>query len=166
MKVTSYIILTLIIISQFASNVLYSYLRYEIRQEAKLVMKSSDSPELVRFFEFDEKELQKVNFIHSKEFMYLGNMFDIISKYSYNGITFIKCIIDYKEKAFLASYIANHSETNSINLLSLMTYIPYFLYDVFELDGLILEKKIIPSLYFTPKLLLVTIPIISPPPIF
>lgn len=127
-------------------------------------MKSSDTPELVKFFEFNESEFEKVHFIHSKEFMYLGNMYDIVSKRSRDGITYIKCIIDYKEKAFLASYIANHSDFNSINLLSLMTYIPYYLYNIFELDGLIFEKKVIPSIIFCPNILTLFLQISTPPP--
>lgn len=92
-----------------------------------------------------EKEIQ---FIHSKEFKYRGNMYDIISKSIEGDYTIYKVINDTKEKSLIDKFLSKNDNDHklssiiNIKLLSSFTFISLVpLINTFRLEskGSVLE---------------------------
>lgn len=127
-------------------------------------MKKTTNPNLLRIFRFTELEYKKVYFFHSKEFSYNGNMYDVISQKKIEGIIIIKCIIDYKEKEFLLSYVNNHKDFKITKALWLLSFITFFNIQTKSIKNLFYYRILkIPGRY-SPETLLNIIEKIDPPP--
>lgn len=61
----------------------------------------------------------KINFIHSKEFIYEGKLFDILDKKVEKGKTVYYCYHDKEEEKAAKNHKENQSKKNSINLTGL-----------------------------------------------
>ncbi len=78
--------------------------QFEVRKEIKHLIKSG-APDSLRFdFYLDELEnnFSKVTWIHSKEFRYKGEMYDILDWKKEKGRIVLKCIHDVKESGLFA----------------------------------------------------------------
>lgn len=78
--------------------------QYQIRKEMKAVLKAGAPDSLHHYFYLDDIEAvpKDITWIHSKEFRYRGNMYDIISRTEENGRVLLHCIRDVKESGLFA----------------------------------------------------------------
>lgn len=154
----------MLISSLLLPNLLFFYLRYEIRQEAKKEMKQSTNPLLINDFKFDNSEFKKLHFIHSKEFVYNGDMYDVISIAKKGLSTHIRCIIDHKEKAFLSNYINNHKDFRFLQLINIFNFLSFYLVNYNTIDNLTNYKNLKYEISYTLSIILQSFDIITPPP--
>lgn len=139
-------------------------MRYEIRQEAKKEMKQSTNPLLIKTLKFDNSELRKLHFIHSKEFVYNGNMYDVISITKTVTSTHIRCIIDHKEKAFLSRYINSHKDFKFLKLINIFNFLSFYFVNYNTIDNLANYKNLKYDISNTLSIILQSLDIITPPP--
>lgn len=78
--------------------------QYQVRKEMKQLIKTGAPDSLKYDFYLDELEADPsaITWIHSKEFRYHGEMYDIIERQEVNGRVLLKCIHDVKESGLFA----------------------------------------------------------------
>ena len=152
----------------------YFYIRYQakqVRREVKhQLMEGIDKEELV-LLSFSQDEEKQLKWKHAKEFEYKGEMYDIVSRETTEGITHYWCWWDYEETKLnkslskLVNQILGKRQDHQQkqNLLVRLYKSLYFKSSYFlPVDNAITEEKnnnwlpnLYQSLYLSPK---------SPPP--
>lgn len=154
----------MIVSSLLMPNLLFFYLRYEIRQEAKREMKQSTNPLLIKDLKFENSEFKQLHFIHSKEFVYNGNMYDVIRIAKVGARVYIRCIIDHKEKAFLANYINNHKDFRWLKLINIFNFLSLYYDKQQSFDKLMYFYKLELTNSKEVSIILQILEIFTPPP--
>ncbi len=70
-----------------------------------------------------QSETAKLNFIHSREFIYQGRLFDILDKKVENGKTLYYCYLDKEEEKAAKSHSENQKKKNSVNIAGFLNYL-------------------------------------------
>lgn len=99
--------LILVVSMAFAFSVylgMFKIRQYSIRQDVKNLIKNGAPDSLKYDFYLDELESDPagVTWIHSKEFRYKGEMYDILDQSTVNGRVLLHCIHDVKESGLFA----------------------------------------------------------------
>ncbi|MBU2018043.1 MAG: hypothetical protein KJ941_00235 [Bacteroidetes bacterium] len=91
------------------------------------------------YFTFDAVQKSEIQWIHSKEFVFKGKMYDILNRSNENGNLSVVCIEDSYEKELIRKYAEEHSDQNpfgqSVMKKLSLDYIP------FQLSAFLLETK-------------------------
>jgi len=101
--------------------VVFKHYQYKIRKEVKRkIKKGVEEKDLVLLKipkNLEESNNQKFNRIHSKEFSYLGEMYDIVRQAEYADTTYYWCIWDKEETALFAQLEDNFNKIWNTNPL-------------------------------------------------
>jgi len=83
---------------------LFKVKQYKARKEIKAIIKAGVPDSLRVNFYLDEIQSDSKSFvwIHSKEFRYQGQMYDVVSEFEENGRVVLSCIHDVKESGLFA----------------------------------------------------------------
>lgn len=78
--------------------------QHQVRKEMKTLIKAGAPDSLHHYFYLDEIESDpsQITWIHSKEFRYRGEMYDILTSTKENGRVLLHCIHDVKESGLFA----------------------------------------------------------------
>jgi hypothetical protein len=84
---------------------IFKWQQFKVRKEIKAAIKAGVPDSLKVQFYLDELEANptQITWIHSKEFRYKGEMYDIVSKQVLNGRVLLSCIHDVKESGLFAA---------------------------------------------------------------
>jgi hypothetical protein len=117
-KSISIAILSLFIYNSFGFLAVHPFLSMYYKNLGMQKIEKSAKQELIEFFIFDKKDIaeNKIDFkwIHSREFIYNGEMYDIVKKEENDIQLFLYCINDIKEKK-LEEEFAKKVQNNSTN---------------------------------------------------
>jgi len=88
----------------FGSYLIYNYVKKSLKKEAKAIIESELSDDMITTLEFSFDEVQSLYFEHSKEFQFNGMMYDIISQIKTDSSIIYTCYPDVKEQSFIKKY--------------------------------------------------------------
>ncbi len=162
-KITAILLLFIFLFNIMGYYAVFEIMRRQVRVEMKEKMASSI--EKVEMLEIpDGISAGEFYWVHSREFIYLGKMYDVIKKEKKALSTLIYCIHDQKEERLLAGFQKNLDPNNRL-LLSMLSHIiqdvvsqPFYRFTaILTADGYGFPQPLfsIPSTFLTP---------VSPPP--
>ncbi len=92
--------------------VVFKTLQYRVRSEIKTRIKESVPADQLILIVVSQREKDKLQWMHDREFCYGGSMYDIVHQYSRNDTVFYSCVND-KQEELLFSHLDLHVAAQS-----------------------------------------------------
>ncbi|MFL5810113.1 MAG: hypothetical protein ACJ749_11370 [Flavisolibacter sp.] len=166
-KITAILLLFCLVFATAGYHFVFRYQISEAKSEMKKQLQaSSDHKEDITAFNLTREELATVEWENAHEFRFNGEMYDLISKQSKNGVLHLRCIADEKETALLDQYmdinrnnLPGKKTLNSLIQLICAQFIPPA---AVTMNAAVYLPVNFPS--YSSNLFSVTYPIHTPPP--
>ncbi len=97
-KLISAALISALIFNSAGFLFLFFYAKKLAKEDAERLLKQNPPKELIVNFEFSASDLDKIQWIHEKEFRYQGMMFDVLRKEKIGEKLVVHCINDKKEE--------------------------------------------------------------------
>jgi hypothetical protein len=125
-RITSIFIISIFIYNSFGFLALHPLLSIYYKNLGMQQANTPSKEELVELFVFNKEDLlgQKIDFrwIHSREFKYDGEMYDVVKKVEDDKQVFLYCINDAREKNLEEEFEKVFNENSSENKQRPVTY--------------------------------------------
>lgn len=102
-KTISRLLIFIFIFNSFGSGFIFILFKYQIKSEIKSIIKSGNYKSVEITLTINEND-PNLRWIHSREFVFNDNMYDVISMKKEKEMLIIRCIEDYKEKQLIKNY--------------------------------------------------------------
>lgn len=115
-KAFSVLLAMVILYNVLGHYIVFKSIQYQIRKDIKnLILQNTSNNTLIDFDTSLPIFLSKAKFIHPKEFLYQGQLFDVVKKKIIKGAVHLLCINDNKEEKLISAYRTQCGETSSKN---------------------------------------------------
>jgi len=154
--------------------IVFKSFQYGIKEEIKTKIKNNLNDKdlvLIKYPSHPNKQQKKLfHWKEENEFLYNGNMYDVVRQYSIHDTVYYYCINDTREKELFATLnvqvdqnMASNSKANNLVKLYKLSIDQSYLFN-FSIDNLLQSSKETVSLYLIPGYSPVQKEVETPPP--
>ncbi len=172
-KIITFLVLIIVLISTVGYIFLLKINLYIIHKEVKYELMSQNNYEKSIILTIPISQQNPINSfieIHSREFRYKGEMYDVISRYDSADVTVFRCIHDIEESnlfnVFTEILKINKSEGHQSRLKYFPNVFNFYFFEISNINFKILSNEIIDLIIYKFSIIKEYYPPKTPPPIF